>query len=288
MVGTQRRSVHPVAASSLHERVRTLIREGAEMTEVVEETAQERAELAEQAHELDQAIREGLRAGRRALWEVAENLYEFDEIAGWIPLGYENKTEWLADSEISMTAATYYRLTAVWREMVVIRKVDLSTLRDLDVSKVQVVLPKLQMGKVRLKEALNDAEALGARDLRDKYARPPRVLEPSDEVEALSDDESDAVAVEEPEEGGDGSEEPEDLRTAENGSKGDRGKIDREKRTIVKQALKDWEVLQNELLVAAESGQTHPRIDVKLIRAGVQGANLLIEQWRLSNGRNGK
>ena len=62
--------------------------------------------------------------------------------------------------------------------------------------------------------------------------------------------------------------------TPQNGS-GARAMIDR---AIVAQALSDWKVLRKELLAAAESGQAHPRIDVRLIRAGVQGANLLIEQ----------
>jgi len=295
-------------------------------------TVEEQQQLAEQAHELDGAMREGLLRGRQALWDVAQSLYEFDEIGGWIPLGCETKAEWLADPEISMTSTTYYRLVGVWRELVVRRDIDADTLRGLDVSKVAIVLPKLQMGKVTKKEALNDAEALGARDLRDKYMvrKAPEVPEPAeyedvgeefahpseemwDEIserahkrkrglvkyiEKMTDwellegasgvDREDWVL---PAVVGDAEEYPdlpedqppsdngEGLRTPENGSE-DRRTIDK---AILKQAKRDWQTLEDELIQAADSGQEHPRISVKAIRPGVQGARLLMgahnDEW---------
>jgi len=302
-------------------------------TEVL--TPEDQQELNERAGELDSAIRDGLRRGRQALWDVAEALYEFDEIAGWIPLGCETKTEWLADPEVSMTSATYYRLVSVYRELAVRRHIDLSTLRELDVSKVAIVLPKLQMGKVTKKEALNDAEALASRDLREKYMvrKPPQTPEPDEDEQdyvdvqeapahpseemwievvdaahkrkrglvkyiekntdwelledASGDDREDwvlpavvgaAEEYSEPSEdqtlGGNG----DGLRTPETGSE-DRQKIDK---AILSQAVRDWRALENELIEMAESGQTHPRITVGLIRPGVQGARLLmgeLDEW---------
>ena len=300
-------------------------------------------EVREKAAELDEAIRAGLSRGRQTLWEVAASLYEFDEISGWIALGCENKSEWLADPDITLTSATYYRLVRAWRELAVRRQIDPDRIAALDVSKVDIVLPKLQMGKVTEKEALNDAEALGARDLRDKYITHKEVAEPKlVEDEADSEFEGDEYVYpneemwedivarakkrrqnlvrfieaqtewelvdgdgSEPEhwalpahvgapdadpdleEGDDPTEATEDGEAAENGS-ADRTKIDKQKQSIIKQAAKDWDALADELIAAAESGQAQPRIDVRLIRAGVQGANLLIEQWRLSNERGNR
>jgi len=314
--------------------------------EAIEEmTDSEREQLAAQAHELDQTIRDGIAAGRRALWDVARALYEFDEIAGWISLGAESKTEWLADPEIGMSSATYYQLVRLHRSLVVNRKIDSKRLENLDTSKVRLVLPRVEMGKIKLDEALDDAEALGWRDLRDKYRikpKPPADTE-GDTEEDIDEDEidgypvvdADAVDVEPPMPSdemwqeiverakksrqnliktiekhtdwvrfgdGDGTnqedwalpevvgdpegtagaeatqgatEGSEALRTPENGS-GDRAAIDRAK--VLAQAEKDWEALRDELVSAAESGQANPRVNAKLIRAGVQGATLLIER----------
>jgi hypothetical protein len=62
---------------------------------------------------LDQRIREALAAGRRSIWEAARALAEFDAENGWTALGYDTLAEWLADPEISMSRATYYRMVRV-------------------------------------------------------------------------------------------------------------------------------------------------------------------------------
>jgi hypothetical protein len=300
-------------------------------TEVVEAT-EDREALQKQAHELDQAIRSGLTAGRKTLWDVARELHEFDEISGWVHLGCETRAEWLADPEISMTSSTFFRLVRAFRELAIARKVDPDRLAVLDISKVDIVLPKVQSGKVRLKEALNDVEALGARDLREKYIV-PRELTPAFDV----DEEEDYVEGEPPTqeqwdevlagrgrrnlvkfiiektewaliEGEDGSErehwvvseapgggpdgsgdleegsplaeDAEGLRSPENG-------VGREpSKTVMRRAAKDWDRLCDELIGAAESGQENPRIDVRLIRPGIQGANLLM-RWRTNERGNG-
>ena len=148
----------------------------------LEPTAEEREEIAAKAHGIDQAIRDALLEGRHALWRVAEGIHEFDAMAGWDWLGYENKSEWLADPEISMTSTTYYRLLGVWRELAVHRKIDPDEFTGLEISKVAIVLRQLQTGKITQKEALGDAEALGARDLREKYIVPRPVYTDDDDV----------------------------------------------------------------------------------------------------------
>jgi hypothetical protein len=150
------------------------------MTEDLAPTAEAQQEASEQAFALDQSIKAGLLLGRQTLWQVAKDLYEFDDMSGWVKLGIE-KAEWLADPEISMTSTTYYRLVGVWRELAVHRKVDPEELGELDISKVAVVLPQIQMGKVKLEDALDDAHALGARDLREKYMRRKEVAPAPDD-----------------------------------------------------------------------------------------------------------
>jgi hypothetical protein len=119
---------------------------------------------------LDQRIREALAAGRRSIWEAARALAEFDAENGWTALGYDTLAEWLADPEISMSRATYYRMVRVRNELDR-RQVPEVEMHSLDVSKVELVLPRLQAGKVNLSEALDDARELGRRDLRIKYLR---------------------------------------------------------------------------------------------------------------------
>jgi hypothetical protein len=141
---------------------------------------EEQQARAEHAHELDQKIKAGLRAGREALWEVAVSLHEFDEENGWSALGYEKLGDWLADPEVQMQRTTFYRLTGAYRELVVIRKVDFEEVKQLEVSKVDIVLPAVRQGRVALDEALEDTKSMGARDLRDAYlSRPAPQVNPN-------------------------------------------------------------------------------------------------------------
>jgi hypothetical protein len=146
-------------------------------------TPEEAEARAQRCFEIDERIKAGLRAGREALWETARALHEFDEENGWTALGYEKIGEWLADPEVGMTRGTYIRLVGTFRELVVKRKLPFATVADLETSKVQIVLPKLKAGSVRLDEALDDVKALGQRDLREKYLRrpDPADLEPPDD-----------------------------------------------------------------------------------------------------------
>jgi hypothetical protein len=114
-------------------------------------------------------IKEGLLEARAGLWKSAEALSRFSETSGWLALGYETVGEWLADPDITLTRATYFRMLQAWRELHVLRGVAVSTLRQLDLSKTQIVLPALKEGRATLQDALDDIEALGARDLREKY-----------------------------------------------------------------------------------------------------------------------
>jgi hypothetical protein len=149
------------------------------------ELTPDEAELRASAmYALDQEIKKGLRSGREAMWKVAQALHEFDEGSGWTALGYEKLSDWLAEPDIGMMRRTYYRLVSSYRELVVLRRVDESKLLELDVSKVDIVLPAVKSGKVDLEDALEDVKELGARDLRDKYISRP---DPADSATTTDD-----------------------------------------------------------------------------------------------------
>jgi hypothetical protein len=132
-------------------------------------TPQEQDERARECYALQSQITASLRAGRAAMWALAEALHKFDEANGWTALNYESLRHWLADPEIGMKRATYYRLVGQWRELVVVRQVDVSTVLELDVSKVQVVMPAVKAGRVTLEKALEDVQEMGKADLREVY-----------------------------------------------------------------------------------------------------------------------
>jgi hypothetical protein len=130
---------------------------------------EEAAELADEAFAIERQVKAAMRKGREALWELAEALYDFDEARGWRNLGYEHLTDWLADTEIGIPRATYYRCVRTWRKLVVERQVDAARLRLLDQSKVAEVVDKIAAAEVTVDEALDDVEAMGWRDLRERY-----------------------------------------------------------------------------------------------------------------------
>jgi hypothetical protein len=124
-----------------------------------------------------------LRAGRAAAWDLARALYEFDEQSGWTALGYETLTEYLADPEVAQSRRSYYRMVRLWEKMVVHRRLPEKRMAALDPSKVDMVIPAIESGKVKMKEALDDVESLGSRDLREKYFGTSESKAKSDEPE---------------------------------------------------------------------------------------------------------
>ena len=119
---------------------------------------------------LDATVRASIRGGREAMWAMARAAYEFNEQMAWTALGFDTLTDYLGQPEIEMSYSTFRRLARVWREVVVLRGTDLPTLEGLDPSKVDIVLPAIKQGRGQLHDVLRDVEALGARELRDRYA----------------------------------------------------------------------------------------------------------------------
>jgi hypothetical protein len=152
-------------------------------------TDEEQEARATRAFELAAQIKQALNAGRQAMWDVARAAHEFDEEAGWSALGYDTLGQWLADPEVSMSRSTFFRVVKVYRELVVRRQLPASTLRELDISKVDIVLAKVKSGKIPLNQALEDSRSLGAKDLREEYYDRPDPKIAADAANEGDDDE---------------------------------------------------------------------------------------------------
>jgi hypothetical protein len=229
-----------------------------------EPTPEEADAEREQAIALREQLINAVGRGREALWELAKACYEFEETRAfaWLQEDPEQtKAEWLAQPEIGMARTTFYRLVYVYREAVLTRGLKVPAQGQVDVYKVDAVLPAVKAGKTTFAEAIGDAEALSWRDLREKYSSPRPPITP-DQSGNGADPEPD-----EPEEP-----EPEEDEDEDDGDP-------------IMEAIKDWLVLRDELLDAARSNAQNPRIPRALIRPGVtscddvmlKGAGLKIE-----------
>jgi len=210
-------------------------------------TDRQRDDRVKRCRDLELTVKLALGAGRSALWMMAEALYAFDEESGWTALGYETRAEWLADPEISMTSSTYSRLTRSWRSLVVNRGVDAGRLGTLDLSKVDIVLPAIESGRVSMEDGLEDAGARGARDLREKYV-------------------------------GGGAEAALTGAAALNGTGGMNGATDRP--MALTEAQDAWRALEEALTDGLASGAMNPRIPADLIQPGIAGVTAILTNWR--------
>jgi len=122
----------------------------------------------QQSFQDEQDIKAGLRNARAGLWQAAEALYRFSEASGWVALGHESLGDWLADPEITMSRSTFFRMVDAHRELVVLRHCP--NVGTLDLTKVSIALPALKKGTATLEDVMADVEALGARDMREKYS----------------------------------------------------------------------------------------------------------------------
>lgn len=231
------------------------------------------ADLQERCHELDQRVRAGLRAGRAALWLTAEALYEFDAHSGWSALGYRTRGDWLADPEVGMTERSYQRLVRVWREAVIRRKLDPPALARLDVSKVEIALAAVEEGSARLSDALADAEALGWRDLRRKYARPalPRARPAEGRQASGRPSVPDKASGVSPCRPGDASDGPKLAPGASESVPDEPGEDETARQ------LERWLAFYNEVRQAAATGQPLPRVNAQVIVPGLDGLAHLLE-----------
>ena len=122
-------------------------------------------------------IVQAIRQTRADLWQVAKQLHEWDERRGWKWTGnYETVGEWLADPEVAMTKATYYRLLGGYRTLVLDKHVPEAKVFELESSKVDVVMRAIKANEVDVNVAISDVEVLSKSDLIEKY-NPPKPTE---------------------------------------------------------------------------------------------------------------
>lgn len=126
-------------------------------------------QLAANAHEVQERIRAHLGTMKRLWVDVAADLHVFADQELWKRLGYGSFEAWLATPEIGLERRHVYRLLSAYRQLVVERKVEPARLAELDISKVDDVLPAVRRGHVTVDEALADVEVLPRNDLRQRY-----------------------------------------------------------------------------------------------------------------------
>jgi hypothetical protein len=221
---------------------------------------EEQQKRAERCYALQETVKAGLTAGRTALWQMARALHEFDQEQGWLALGYDVLGDWLADPDIGISKSAYYRLVKSWRGLAIKRRVPEAKIFELEPSKVDIVLPRVESGEITLDRALKDVRALGYRDLRDQY-----IGRRNDETGAETPTgviEADGVDVDQ-----DPAEEvPEAVAAPEMTAE-----------EALSAAQDDWDQLRDVLLEGVASGATNPRIPATVIEAGVAGIDLLLD-----------
>lgn len=151
-------------------------------------TKDEQQALADNAFRLDAGIRDGIRRTAKELWALSAFVYEFHEGACWALLGYDTLDEYLAQPDVTMSRTQFFRLSKVYRDLVIVRKIPVAKLEEIDPSKVHEVAPAIVRGDVKAADALADAKELGARDLRDKYRRDTPAPAASNGDDPLDDD----------------------------------------------------------------------------------------------------
>lgn len=124
----------------------------------------ERTVQAQGAHEM---LITGLHHAHRGLALVSDACWRLRQGEGWVALGYDSVSAYLASPEVSLSRAQFYAHADIWQVYVVDGGCD--ERRLCAPSKLEVPLPAIKDGQVTAEEALADCEALGLRDLRAKY-----------------------------------------------------------------------------------------------------------------------
>lgn len=150
-----------------------------------------------EAHDAHERLVFGIKASHLALSSVAQACHEIHEQQAWSELGYETLSEYLASPEIGMSRSAFYDLCAIWEKYVLEGGADPQALQAGGPSKLVVPIPAIKAGEVTVTEALEDVEALGLRDLREKYQgeKDEKSSRP-DKLARLTDDDTLQSAIE--------------------------------------------------------------------------------------------
>lgn len=145
------------------------------------------------AFEAERKIRSAFANVSTAWWELSARLYEFHEAGYWAALGYASLDEFLAQPELGMSRSQFFQMTKAYRDLVVVKQIEMGDLQELEPSKVREVIPSIMRGDVDPEEALSDAASLSYRDVKAKY-RPEERTKRGQSARVDGNDELDAEA----------------------------------------------------------------------------------------------
>lgn len=132
-------------------------------------TAAEADELIADAMETERRIKAAIRSIDGNRWTLAQALYDFHEQGGWKRCGFDTLDDFLAQPSIELSRRASFRAVALWRDLVVVKRVEPERLRTLSPNKVDEVRPAIMAGNVGVDAALADVDELTILDLREKY-----------------------------------------------------------------------------------------------------------------------
>ena len=144
----------------------------------------------ETAFKLEQGFKAAIGRAKASLWDVAKWAYECNEANVYLYMQpHENgmstrdaRKAWLAQPEIDMSESHFIKLVGIWDQLVTRRGLTSEDLAGIDVSKAEVIIPRLRSGTILKKEALADARDLTVAELRAKYLSPKEPPAPADPI----------------------------------------------------------------------------------------------------------
>ena len=132
-------------------------------------TRKEAQALVDAAFELERKIKTAARDFHTSWWELAEALYTFHEEGSWKLLDYDSLDAFLAQPDLGISRAHFFRMTKMWRDLVITKGIAPATLHAIEPSKAREVVPAIMRGEVKPSDALADATELSYSDVRFKY-----------------------------------------------------------------------------------------------------------------------
>lgn len=139
--------------------------------EILPAAAQRTPEVAaaQLAHERQERIFARAKAMRKLWVALAGDFYEFIDRRQYRDLGYHTFDEWLAEADLDIGRRQIFKLTEIYRTMVVERGVEPEKLEGIRITKAYAVLDATRRGQVSVQDALADAEVLPLDDLKKRY-----------------------------------------------------------------------------------------------------------------------
>lgn len=132
-------------------------------------TRKQQEERSSVAFALERDIRKAAVLAHASWWALSELLYKFHEGGYWSDLGYDSLDEFLAQPEVGISRSQFFKQSKTWRDLVVVKKIRPSRLKELEPSKVREVVPAIMRGEVKPEQALSDTEELSFRDVVIRY-----------------------------------------------------------------------------------------------------------------------